>query len=215
MIDTTNNLAGTGASATSPSTLPAQQLTQQDFLKLMIEQFRAQDPTKPMDPSQMVGQMAQFSQIAATEKMQSSFSQLASSLKAGQLLRASSLIGHQVLVPATQAMQSGAGFDGAVNVPGAANDVRVTITDASGTTVRTLDLGRQQAGLVAFHWDGCDGAGDPLPAGTYQVTAANGNNPLDTYVTGTVTGINDTGSGAVADVDGVGSTPVNQITQIL
>lgn len=216
MIDTSNNVAGAAATAASSGTLPGQQLTQQDFLKLMVEQFQAQDPTQPMDTSQMVGQMAQFSQIAATQQMQSSFTQLATALEGNQVLSASSLIGRQVLVPATQVSLTSNGIDGAVNVPtGGASDVQVTITDSSGHAVRTLDLGQQPAGLAQFHWDGRDSAGDTLPAGAYQFTAANGNNPLDTYISGTVTGIDDTGNGANVQVGGVGPTPVNQIAQIL
>lgn len=208
-----------GSNATSPtaqaSNLAGQQLTQQDFLKLMIEQFRAQDPTKPMDTSQMVGQMAQFSQITATQQMQASFSQLATSLQGDQILNASNLIGRQVLVPATQAAVADGGIDGAVNVSGSAQDVRVAITNANGDTVRTLDLGKQSGGLARFHWDGTDGDGKALPAGTYNFTASNGGNQLATYVSGKVAGIGSTGSDTYLQVDGVGGVLLSQIAQIL
>ncbi len=208
-----------GNSATQPlaqaTSLAGQQLTQQDFLKLMIEQFRAQDPTKPMDTSQMVGQMAQFSQITATQQMQASFSQLATSLQGDQILNASNLIGRQVLVPATQATLSDQGIDGAVNVPGAAQNVHVTVTNAAGDVVRNIDLGKQSGGLAAFHWDGSDDAGNPVPAGDYSFTAANGSNQLDTYVSGQVSGIGSTGSDTYVQVNGVGGVLLSQIAQIL
>jgi len=208
-----------GNSATQPiaqaAGLAGQQLTQQDFLKLMIEQFRAQDPTKPMDTSQMVGQMAQFSQITATQQMQASFSQLATSLQGDQILNASNLIGRQVLVPATQATLADNGIDGAINVPSAVSDVRVAITNADGDVVRTIDLGKQAGGLARFHWDGTDDDGKTVPAGDYSFAASNGGNKLDTYVSGQVAGIGSTGSDTYVQVDGVGGVLLSQIAQIL
>lgn len=206
---------GPGSPMAQASALGGQQLTQDDFLKLMIEQFRAQDPTKPMDNTQFVGQMAQFSQITATQQMQASFDQLATSLRGDQVLRAASLIGREVLVPANQATLSDQGIDGAVNVPGAAQDVRVTVTDAAGDSVRTIYLGKQAGGLAAFHWDGTDDDGEALPAGDYSFTASNGDNQLGTYVSGQVSGIGSTGSDTYLQVDGVGGVLLSQIAQIL
>jgi flagellar basal-body rod modification protein FlgD len=212
-----SSVTGNNSSLAPPATLPGQQLDQDDFLKLMIEQFRAQDPTQPTDPSQMVAQMAQFSQIAATQQMQASLSQLATSLQGDQVMNAANLIGRDVLVPSTQATlaDGGDGIDGAVNVPGAATDVLVNITDSAGKVLRTIDLGQQPGGLAKFHWDGNDADGNPLPAGDYQITAANGDNPLATYVSGEVTGIGNTGTDTYVQVDGIGGVLLNQIAQIL
>lgn len=212
-----SSVTGSTSSLAPPTTLPGQQLTQEDFLKLMIEQFRAQDPTQPTDPSQMVAQMAQFSQIAATQQMQASFSQLATSLQSDQVLNASNLIGRQVLVPSSQinlaAGQTGGA--GAVNVPGATNDLQVSIVDASGKAVRTLDLGAQPAGLAKFQWDGLDASGKPAPPGSYTVSAGDPNAPFTTYVSGVVTGVGNTSNGTYVQVNGVGGVLFNQIAQIL
>lgn len=200
------------------ATLPGQQLTQQDFLNLMIQQYLAQDPTQPMDSSQFVGQLAQFSQIAATQQMQSSFSQLATSMQGDQVLSASSLIGRQVLVPSSQinvASGQTGGATGAVNVPGTTNDVQVSIVDASGKTVRTLDLGAQPGGLAQFQWDGLDADGKSVPPGSYTLSAGTADNPLTTYVSGQVTGVDSTSSGTSLQVSGVGNVSFNQIAQIL
>lgn len=212
-----SSVTGSTSSLAPPATLPGQQLNQEDFLKLMIEQFRAQDPTSPTDPSQMVAQMAQFSQIAATQQMQSSFSQLATSLQGDQVLNASNLIGRQVLVPSSQinVTASQAGGAGAVNVPDATNDLQISIVDASGNAVRTLDLGAQPAGLARFQWDGLDASGKPVPPGSYTLSAGNPDAPLTTYVSGPVTGIGNTGDGTYVQVDGVGGVQFNQIAQIL
>jgi len=40
-----------------------------DFLKLLLAQMRNQDPMKPMEDSQMMAQMAQFSALEATQHL--------------------------------------------------------------------------------------------------------------------------------------------------
>ena len=45
------------------------ELNQEDFLTLMITQLKHQDPFKPMDPSQYMGQLAQFSQVSGLADM--------------------------------------------------------------------------------------------------------------------------------------------------
>ena len=43
------------------------EIGQADFLKLMTTQLQAQDPFKPMDSSQFLGQIAQFSQVSGLQ----------------------------------------------------------------------------------------------------------------------------------------------------
>ena len=45
------------------------ELNQDDFLTLMITQLKNQDPFKPMDPAQYVGQLAQFSSVSGLSDM--------------------------------------------------------------------------------------------------------------------------------------------------
>lgn len=44
-------------------------LGQTDFLKLMLEQLKMQDPTDPVDNKEMLAQMAQFSQLSGITEM--------------------------------------------------------------------------------------------------------------------------------------------------
>jgi flagellar basal-body rod modification protein FlgD len=48
------------------------QLDQTAFLRLMTTQLNAQDPFNPMDNTQMVAQMAQFSSVAGIAEMNAS-----------------------------------------------------------------------------------------------------------------------------------------------
>jgi flagellar hook assembly protein FlgD len=54
--------SSTGSSS-STSSSSSNQLTQSDFLKLIATELQAQDPTNPLDPSQFMGQLVQFSTL--------------------------------------------------------------------------------------------------------------------------------------------------------
>ena len=64
-------------------------LTTDDFMKLFLAQLQNQDPTKPMDDSQMLGQLAQMTEIQTLQGVQTS-------LQGSQLAQSSALIGKNV-----------------------------------------------------------------------------------------------------------------------
>jgi flagellar basal-body rod modification protein FlgD len=91
-------------------------------------------------------------------------------------------------------------FDGvtatgsSVTLGGAAESVKVTVRDAAGKAVRTLDLGAKPAGALAVTWDGKDDAGQPVAAGSYslEVQAKNADGAavsVSQDVQGVVTGV--------------------------
>jgi flagellar basal-body rod modification protein FlgD len=196
-------------------------MTQADFLQLMTTQLQAQDPTKPMDNSQFASELAQFSQLSATQNIDTDLQTLSGNVSSGmqtsQVLNSANLVGRQVLVPSSSLSYSGSAVNGGVNVT-TAGDVQVSIEDASGNVVQTMDLGTQQAGLSPFSWNGTDSSGNQVPAGTYSVTANNGGNSaaLSTYVAGSVTGVGFGGSsiGTFLQVAGIGGVPLSQVAQI-
>ena len=71
---------------------PAQEsggdLGQEDFLTLMISQFRNQDPFEPMDNGDFLGQLAQFGTVNGIEQLNSAFAGLAGSIQSDQALQA-------------------------------------------------------------------------------------------------------------------------------
>jgi flagellar basal-body rod modification protein FlgD len=56
---------GTSSSSSSLSSASAQaaQVTEQQFLQLLVAQLKNQDPLNPMDGTQFVSQLAQFSEL--------------------------------------------------------------------------------------------------------------------------------------------------------
>ncbi len=65
-IDTSYATGATGATASTTATTPSGTLDQQAFLNLLVAQLRNQDPSSPMDSSQL---MAQTTQLATMEQL--------------------------------------------------------------------------------------------------------------------------------------------------
>lgn len=146
-------------------------LGQAQFMQLMIAQLKNQDPTKPMDPSEFLGQLAQFGTVSGIQDMQNSLSTLSDSLRSSQLLGGTSLVGHAVLATADSAwVGATGGINGAIEMPAGATEATLVVTDASGQLVRRVPLSTQE-GLGEFQWDGLTDQGDHAPAGDYTIKA--------------------------------------------
>ncbi len=147
-------------------------LGQEDFLTLMITQFRNQDPFEPMDNGDFLGQLAQFSTVSGIESLNSSFDGLSGSLQDEQALQAANLVGRSVMaITDIGHLEDGGSLNGAVELYSSAGNVQVDITDEYGQLVQRLNLGQQAAGMVNFSWDGIDAEGNRADAGHYQVSA--------------------------------------------
>jgi flagellar basal-body rod modification protein FlgD len=116
------------AAAPSVTTDKTKSLGKDDFLKLLVAQMRNQDPMKPMDDSQTIAQMAQFSALEATQQLQQTI-QRSSNVQA--LFQAGALIGKYV-----DSNQP----DG-TNIVGAVTGVNFTTTN--GVVTPTLQVNGQ------------------------------------------------------------------------
>lgn len=79
----------------SSGRMPTQQLGKDDFLKLLITQLSNQDPTSPMEDTQFISQMAQFSSLEQMTNMNESFNKMAAMINSSQ---ATSTLGKTVEV---------------------------------------------------------------------------------------------------------------------
>lgn len=82
---------GTGTGTTAQAAGP--NIDYQSFLKLLIAEMKNQDPTKPMDSTEYVAQLATFSQVAQTVQTNSKLDQL---LQTSALAQAGNIIGHSI-----------------------------------------------------------------------------------------------------------------------
>ncbi|AUW94978.1 flagellar hook capping protein [Sulfobacillus thermotolerans] len=68
-------------SATSPSSSPSSNLGESAFLTLLSAELQYQNPLQPMDNTQFVAQLAQFSALAATTTQTSTLNSILSTLQ--------------------------------------------------------------------------------------------------------------------------------------
>jgi flagellar basal-body rod modification protein FlgD len=169
--ETLKALGLTSSTATSDKTNKTQ-LGQNDFLTLMMTQLKNQDPSKPLDGTAMVSQLAQFSMVSGIETMNKSFAALSASLTSGQVLQTSQMVGRSVLVSSNSVtLDPASGVTATVNLPTMVPDLTLKLFDASGQLVRSMNIEGQGPGLVDFSWNGLSDAGTALPAGQYRLEA--------------------------------------------
>lgn len=165
----------------------SKELGQEEFMMLMMTQFKNQDPLKPQDPTAFLAQLAQMTSVTSMAEMKTSISQLADLLYAGQALQAAGVVGRDVLAPADSAwIGDGGSIRGAVDLPESTASGFVRIFDERGLPVREFSLGNRPAGLADFTWDGTDLTGASVPHGQYHIVAGyrteNGETAADTFI---------------------------------
>jgi flagellar basal-body rod modification protein FlgD len=197
------------------------ELGQEDFLELMTTQLQNQDPFEPMENGDFLAQIAQFSTVSGIQELQASFEKLSQSLVSNQALQASGLVGRSVLAPTgIAALEQEGGVKGVVEVPASSNEVQVTIHNASGETIRRLQLGSQPAGNAQFQWDGLKDDGTRAAPGSYFVAASGqyegGQVALDTLLASEVESVTLGGDGGLLlDLRGIGPLGFKEVRQIL
>ena len=170
-----SSFAGLGLDPSTKAERGRTELGQDEFFELMIAQLEHQDPMKPLESNEFLGQVAQFSALSGIQEIQKSVADLALSLTSSQALEASTLVGREVLVPSSVGMLDEQGaLEGTVSLGDSTQALTLSIYAPSGALVRQLDLGAQPAGEAAFQWDGLTAAGARAPAGQYTLAARAG-----------------------------------------
>ena len=216
-----SSVAGSGSS-TSSSTAAASSAAglQDSFMTLLVTQLQNQDPLNPMDSGQMTSQLAQISTVDGINKLNATLQALNTSMSSSQSMSAAtSLIGHNVLVPgSTISLASGSTATAGVQLSQGVDTLTVTIQDSAGNTVRTLNLGAQKAGVLPVTWDGLTNSGASAGAGTYTVTATatqGGNNvPVTTLSYGTVDSVSLGSQGASLNVGALGAVSLSSVAMV-
>ena len=88
-----NNPYASGNGKTPSSDQSAAGLNYDNFLQLLIAQMKYQDPTDPMDASEQIAQLATFSQVEQSVKMNSNLQSL---IQANSFSQAADMIGKYV-----------------------------------------------------------------------------------------------------------------------
>lgn len=218
---TTSVQSSTSSTAAAAATAASSQLaaTQDRFLTLLVTQLQNQDPLNPMDNSQVTSQMAQLSTVSGINQLNATVQALSASMTTSQSLQATSMIGHAALVPGKEIVLSSGQSNGAVELTQPADKVTVTISDAKGNPVRTLQLGSQSAaGVVGFQWDGTDNTGAAVADGTYTFSATavlgSSNSTPTTLSYGIVNNVALTSSGPTLGMGTLGDVALSSVRQV-
>ncbi|EKO3966562.1 flagellar hook assembly protein FlgD [Vibrio fluvialis] len=186
---------------------------QNEFISLMVAQIQNQDPLNPLDGTEYVGQLAQFSQVQSMENMSSLMQNSMVLLDNMQVLSTAGLVGQTVYVSGNEFELTDAPQSGKVELDYASSQVNLVITDEFGQTTK-LPLGAHPAGDVDFTIDP-EALG--LKSGNYTVSVEvqEGQSSPNVLLAGTVEQVRipSTGGSAMVNIVGVGSVPFYQITQ--
>ncbi|MDD5328449.1 MAG: flagellar hook assembly protein FlgD [Sulfuricella sp.] len=218
-MSTTAGVTGaTSSSATSAAASNSPQATQDRFLKLLVTQMQNQDPLNPLDNAQITSQMAQLSTVSGIESLNTALQAMATSFSASQSLQAAAMIGRSVLAPGSSIqLQNGAAVGGFA-LSQAVDQAVVTIKDAAGNKLHSVDMGAQKAGNVMFQWDGVTDSGAIAANGayTFEVSAKQGGTTVtaDSLALGEVNSVSLSATGVMLNTDVLGSVDVTKVKQI-
>ena len=218
---TLSNLGITRATTAATTTTASNSTTlnQSDFLKLMTAQMQNQDPFNPVDNTQMVAQMAQFSSLAGISEMSSTMKSIAEKLNATSASDAMGYVGKTVLTAGDTAYgRTSGGLAGGIELAAAASNVNVTITDANGGVLKTMSLGSADKGTVNYDWDGKTATGEDAGTGPFKVIVNAQNNGTtvasQNLVWAPVQSVSTTTGAAILTLPGLGEVPVTAVRQI-
>ena len=192
---------------------------QSNFLKLLTEQLKNQDPLSPMDNAQMTSQLAQISTVDGIEKLNTTLTAMLSGSQSSEAVQAAALVGKGVMVGGSNLTLAGSKAYGGFELASAADKVTVTIKDSNGLEVRKLELGDAEAGISNFAWDGLTSSGAQAVDGKYtmSVSATRGDTDLKPTALqlSTVNSVLRTSSGTVSLDVGGSLVSLADIKQIL
>jgi flagellar basal-body rod modification protein FlgD len=186
----------------------------------MLAQLKNQDPFKAMDPSQFLGQLAQFSTVTGIQQMQDAFGTLSDSMRSSQVLDGSTMIGREVLVASEGAtLQAEGSVHGAFDVPAGATGLTLNIRDANGTLVRHTAL-PAGTGLQEFSWDGTADNGARAAAGnyTFEAIASGGgrSESLEMLLSSRVTSVTiDPSTGLTLNTQDLGARALSDVRRVM
>ncbi|MDQ7018481.1 MAG: flagellar hook assembly protein FlgD [Robiginitomaculum sp.] len=157
------------------------------FLTLLTEQLKNQDPLSPLDSTQFVDQLVQFSGVEQQINQNKNLESLINLNAANSATAAVGFIGKEVDVLNTTAPLANGNAQWSYATQSDAASVSILVKDANGKVVFKAD-GNTATGTHTFNWDGRDNVGTLLADGNYDLEVSaldNDGNLVSTSVTTT------------------------------
>ncbi|MBD2810763.1 flagellar hook assembly protein FlgD [Xenorhabdus sp. Vera] len=161
------------------------------FLNILVAQLKNQDPTNPMQNSELTSQIAQISTVEGIEKLNKTLGSIVGQMDNNHTMQKVALIGRGVMVSGNvygneilvSSNEKGdidtTAFGYELDRP--ADIVKVTIKNKSGAVVREMEFNKSDPNSSAYcgagvHvlnssiWDGKDADGNAVEDGAYNFT---------------------------------------------
>lgn len=133
----------------------SKELDQDDYMEIMINQMKHQDPTKPMKSKEIASQISKLSNIRHMKKMNQALSDMTEQDEPLKKLTMSNLIGKTVKVNQNQFNhEKGEQESLSFNLPQKAKEVSVSVLNQKGEPVFSQDMGALKEGKHSVSWDG-------------------------------------------------------------
>jgi len=176
MIDVVGYL-NTGLDITPKKKAPSAEMGKDAFMQLLIEQMTYQDPMEPMDNTEFVGQLAQFSSLEQMQNIASGIELLTLTQNASTNSQMVNMIGKRVVTPGSTFSvdkESESPVSLRYEVSGEDAPSTLIIKDSNGNTVRTIDITEVKNGINEVMFDGKDKDGNQLESGNYTFKLVGG-----------------------------------------
>jgi flagellar basal-body rod modification protein FlgD len=160
----------TDAATAPPEAQPGPTASREDFLNLLVAQLQHQDPLQPMEGTEFVTQLAQFSSVEQLLQINERLGLIEVGQASAVNSQATALVGRQVTVraDAVQVTEQHVEDESApirIELDGEAESVTVTITNEFGRVVGTVSAQSLGPGSHELAWNG------ELPdPGTYRLS---------------------------------------------
>lgn len=222
------NINGSTAASSTTGTESGSEINDR-FMTLLVTQLKNQDPTSPMENSELTAQLAQISTVSGIEELNASLAEINDQIDAGQALQATALIGQGVMVPGNEILVGTAGDSGTdvittpigVELDSAVEDLQIDIRGASGEIIDSFSTGPLSAGVHSFTWDGALADGSSATTNSTYTASLTGIVGDETYAPTTlnyalVNGVIQSANGPQLDL-GYAQDPVtlSEVRQIL
>jgi flagellar basal-body rod modification protein FlgD len=191
---TTESSAAQSIASAATGGLQGGDLGKEAFLQLLVTQLKNQDPLSPMENTEFIGQLSQFSSLEQLTNISEAIGTQSDQTQALNNTMMTNLIGRNVSVQGSQLQYqedstTQMGFD----LPVAAS-ITVEIKNSDGKTIRTMEMGPKEAGSHIIDWDGKDGYGNEVEEGyyTFEIEATNAAGEkatVSSYLIGQVSGM--------------------------
>ncbi|MBI5683223.1 MAG: hypothetical protein HZC45_08720 [Deltaproteobacteria bacterium] len=166
-----NSLITQGVGAGAGYGVGKSSLAKDDFMKLLVTQLEHQDPLNPVENTEFIAQLAQFSTLEGITNVEKGIGKMNNYLLSMNNSYLTGLIGKGIKTQGNTIL-----FDGSnskkidYSLGGNAAKVNITIYDENGKEVRKIEAGSKIKGVNTVLWDGRDFNGKTLPKGEYNIS---------------------------------------------